>query len=147
MHILISSHVLNKNKVKISSNITDVRTFQKCYHTLNGSLRRFLLSQDHKPHMYLFAYLRHFQVLQRQNKMVSNCWEITALSSSVVNPSCVQNTMILYASWKYLYDLDYFFVRFWCPVQISATSTQDQNTACQIPKASFDIVVHAGYTD
>ena len=27
MHILISSHVLTKSKVKISSNITDLRTF------------------------------------------------------------------------------------------------------------------------
>lgn len=79
--------------------------------------------------------------------MISYCWEIPALSSLVVNPSYVQNIMILYASLKYLYDLDNFYVRFWYPVQISATSTQDQNNACQIPKASFDIVVHAGYTD
>ena len=69
--------------------------------------------------MYLFAYPRHFRVLQRQNKMISYCWEIPALSSSIVNPSYVQNTMILYASWKYWYDLDNFFVIFWpCSLQI-----------------------------
>lgn len=68
--------------------------------------------------------------------MILYRWEIPALISiSIVNPSYASNseiyhfsspvktTVILCPSGKYLYDLDNFFVRFWYPVQISATYT------------------------